>query len=174
MSESIVKEECPGNFFDDISLHNIANMNKEAELEQNNKQKDKSDERYYPHEFLPKSPRRIIEVMVKEEIDVKEEPINIQDVDINLEKGIEVHEELIYFTEGNYLVKHEPIHGDDMLNQRTHRGEKQYQCSHCDKDFSTSSHLVEHQRTHTEEKSYQCSQCNQAFIHKSNLVQHLR
>ncbi|CAL4140735.1 unnamed protein product, partial [Meganyctiphanes norvegica] len=135
---------------------------------------DKSDERYYPQDFLQKSPRRIIEVMVKGEIEVKEEPINIQDVDITLGKGIEVHEELIYFTEGNYLLKHEPIHDNDTFNQRTHSGEKQYQCSYCDKDFSTSSHLVEHQRTHTEEKSYQCSQCNKAFQHKSNIVQHLR
>ncbi|CAL4213315.1 unnamed protein product, partial [Meganyctiphanes norvegica] len=150
MSESIVKEECEANFFEDISLHNIENMSKD-DGEHNNKQKVKSDERYYPQDFFQKSAHRIIEVMIKEEIEIKEEPIHIQDVDIKLENGIEVHEELVDFTEKNDLVKHEPIHGDNKLHQRTHNDDKQYQCSHCDNAFSTSSLLIEH-RTHTGEK----------------------
>ncbi|CAL4149140.1 unnamed protein product, partial [Meganyctiphanes norvegica] len=128
---------------------------------------------YYPQDFFQKLPHRNIEVIVKEEIEVNEEPVNIQDVDINLERRIEVHE-LIDFTEENYLVKHEPIHGDDKLHQRRHSGEKQYQCNHCDKVFPTASHLIEHHRTHTGEKPYQCSQCNMAFLYKSKLTQHLR
>ncbi|CAL4101703.1 unnamed protein product, partial [Meganyctiphanes norvegica] len=112
--------------------------------------------------------------MCKEEIEIKEEPINIQDVDIKLENGIEVHEELLDFAEKKYLVKHEPLHGDDKLHQRTHSGEKKYQCSHYDNVFSTNSYLMEHLRTHTGEKPYKCSQCNMAFLHKSNLIQHLR
>ncbi|CAL4156437.1 unnamed protein product [Meganyctiphanes norvegica] len=142
MSESIVNEGCAANCFEDISLHNIANMNKDVEL--NNKQKVKSDERYYPQDIFQKSPYRIFEVMVKEEIEIKEEPLNIRDVDTNLENGIAVHEELIYFTEENY----ESIHGDNKLHQQTHSGEKQYHCRHCDKAYSMSYYLIAHQRTH--------------------------
>ncbi|CAL4101697.1 unnamed protein product, partial [Meganyctiphanes norvegica] len=118
MSESIVKEECAASFFEDISLHNIENMNKDDKVERNNNKQVISDEHYYPHDFFQKSPHRIIEVMVKEEIEIKEEPIHIQDVDIKLENGIEVHEEQIDCTEKNYLVKHEPLHGNDNLQQR--------------------------------------------------------
>ncbi|CAL4067745.1 unnamed protein product [Meganyctiphanes norvegica] len=57
-------------------------------------------------------------------------------------------------------------------NQETHIGERNYQCSHCDKYFLQKNDLIEHQRTHIDEKQYQCSNCTKVFLRKGNLIKH--
>ncbi|CAL4110491.1 unnamed protein product, partial [Meganyctiphanes norvegica] len=78
---------------------------------------------------------------------LKEEPKDIQALEINIKKEIETYEEPITHTEERYLVKHE----------LAHTREKSYQCSQCGKVFSLKSDLTIHQRIHTGEKPYQCS-----------------
>uniref|UniRef100_A0A8B9UQ81 C2H2-type domain-containing protein n=1 Tax=Anas zonorhyncha TaxID=75864 RepID=A0A8B9UQ81_9AVES len=59
-------------------------------------------------------------------------------------------------------------------HRRLHSGQKPFQCGQCDKRFSESSRLVEHQRTHTGEKPYRCPDCPKTFSRGSHLVRHRR
>ncbi|KAJ1159160.1 hypothetical protein NDU88_011829, partial [Pleurodeles waltl] len=47
---------------------------------------------------------------------------------------------------------------------KIHTGEKPYQCTECEKAFSTNGNLKQHQKIHTGEKPYECTECNKAFI----------
>ncbi|XP_047223042.1 zinc finger protein 391-like isoform X2 [Girardinichthys multiradiatus] len=57
-------------------------------------------------------------------------------------------------------------------DQQSHRVEKPYSCSLCDKRFGYSSHLVSHIRTHTGEKPYCCEDCGKCFSRRETLVRH--
>ncbi|CAL4213292.1 unnamed protein product, partial [Meganyctiphanes norvegica] len=99
------------------------------------------DESDYPQNILRKSLYGNVEVNVKEEIEVKEEPINIKSVEINIAKETVIYDKRIAFPWGSHLVKHE----------LTHTEEKSYQCSICDKTFSQNC-LIKHEIVHTREK----------------------
>ncbi|KAI5635943.1 zinc-finger double domain-containing protein [Phthorimaea operculella] len=61
-----------------------------------------------------------------------------------------------------------------VYHQRTHSGEKPYQCTECPKRFSILQRLQIHIRTHTGERPCQCPHCPKAFKHKAALNRHLR
>lgn len=50
--------------------------------------------------------------------------------------------------------------------------EKQFQCTWCEKSFTTNTFLDVHLRTHTSELSYPCNACDRSFISRANLSRH--
>ncbi|CAL4130457.1 unnamed protein product [Meganyctiphanes norvegica] len=113
-------------------------------MECDNEESIKPEGSDYTQNILRKSLYGNVEVTVKEEIEVKEEPINIKSVDINIAKEIPIYDEPISFIYESDLVKRELTHID----------EKSYQCSICDKTFSQNCFLIKHQIVHTGEKNY--------------------
>ncbi|XP_048346812.1 oocyte zinc finger protein XlCOF20-like [Sphaerodactylus townsendi] len=59
-------------------------------------------------------------------------------------------------------------------HERTHTGEMPFECSEHGKRFSRSSHLQVHQGTHTGERPFECSECGKRFSHSSTLQVHRR
>ncbi|NXB50401.1 ZN551 protein, partial [Leucopsar rothschildi] len=53
------------------------------------------------------------------------------------------------FTHSSHLTDH----------QRTHTGERPYECDKCQKRFQSSSSLLRHYRIHLDERPYECPDC---------------
>ncbi|CAL4103299.1 unnamed protein product [Meganyctiphanes norvegica] len=119
MSESIVKEEFGDKFTQqpNITFYNneIRNNSYKVEVKHNN-------------ENLKDSTLDNFEVKAKEEIKGNEEAIQISGDAIKCKEELEIKEESIYFTEETY--------------QKTHTGNKTYQCSHCDNLLSTNNETI--------------------------------
>ncbi|KAK7884348.1 hypothetical protein WMY93_027471 [Mugilogobius chulae] len=57
---------------------------------------------------------------------------------------------------------------------RSHRGDKPYSCSICEKTFTRKSTLAVHIKAHAGVKPYCCSICEKGFVKKSSLTVHMR
>ncbi|CAL4123357.1 unnamed protein product, partial [Meganyctiphanes norvegica] len=77
-----------------------------------------------------------IDMMVKEDIGVNEEPVLSENVEISVKQELVCNQFYKSFPSNSLLIRH----------LRTHTGEKPYQCNQCDKHFSRKDSLVVHQR----------------------------
>ncbi|CAI5768261.1 finger 271-like [Podarcis lilfordi] len=58
------------------------------------------------------------------------------------------------------------------IQQKSHKGEKLFECIECGKSFSQSGALRRHQRTHTGEKPFECFECGKSFSESGALRRH--
>lgn len=59
-----------------------------------------------------------------------------------------------------------------VLNRKTDRLNKIFQCNLCQKRFDKVSNVIDHIKTHTNERPYQCSICDKSFAQKGNRDRH--
>ncbi|CAL4249236.1 unnamed protein product, partial [Meganyctiphanes norvegica] len=82
-----------------------------------------------------------INMMVKEEIEVYDEPVLSQDVQVSVKQE----------WESNQCDTSNPLNGFLIRHQMIHTGKTPYQCNQCDKAFSQKGNLIIHHRTHSGE-----------------------
>ena len=59
-----------------------------------------------------------------------------------------------------------------VMNRKTERLNKIFQCNLCQKRFDKVSNVIDHIKTHTDERPYPCSICNRSFAQKGNRDRH--
>jgi uncharacterized Zn-finger protein len=60
-------------------------------------------------------------------------------------------------------------------HQRTHTGDKPYECDICKRKFSESSKLTRHRiAVHKNDQNFECAICKKTFTQPQNLKRHMR
>ncbi|ODQ80077.1 hypothetical protein BABINDRAFT_161712 [Babjeviella inositovora NRRL Y-12698] len=57
-------------------------------------------------------------------------------------------------------------------HQRSHSGDRPFQCTHCDKSFLRNSHLQAHLVSHSQDKPFHCSLCGKGVNSRQHLKRH--
>uniref|UniRef100_A0A8C3VQQ8 Zinc finger protein 792 n=1 Tax=Catagonus wagneri TaxID=51154 RepID=A0A8C3VQQ8_9CETA len=71
-------------------------------------------------------------------------------------------------------LENAPSDKPTFVQQRTHNGERPYECSKCGIFFSYAASLFQHQRDHSRGKPYECCECGKFFSQHSSLIKHQR
>ncbi|CAL4095279.1 unnamed protein product, partial [Meganyctiphanes norvegica] len=114
--------------------------------------------------ILQKSWNQYMDVKVKEEIEVNEEPVLSQNGEVLIKEEVEFNDELELSQDDERPVKEEiETYEEQVLRQEREIRVKE----------ETEVHVkIEHQKVHTGEKPYQCNQREKGFSHKRNLIIH--
>ncbi|CAL4220831.1 unnamed protein product, partial [Meganyctiphanes norvegica] len=131
-----------------------------------------------------------IELNLKDEIEVNEEPLQTQHVEVSLneENDMYVAKYQVSLNEENdmYVDKYQCCYCDRsfiykrslMFHIREHTKGETYKCSRCSETFEGAFELVKHQQIHSSGSinsfPYQCSYCDEGFIHKNYLAMHVK
>ncbi|CAL4151605.1 unnamed protein product, partial [Meganyctiphanes norvegica] len=101
-------------------------------------------------EFDEQTLSQYVEISTKEENVVYAEPVQIEDTELRVKEEILVYTEPVQIEGAELCVKEVEGH--------TRTGKKIFQCTECDKTFSSNWNLIKHQHRHTGEKPYKCNQ----------------
>ncbi|CAL4060488.1 unnamed protein product, partial [Meganyctiphanes norvegica] len=126
---------------------------------------------------------------VKNEIEIKDEPLYTRDIENNVKESsfdcivrekiedIEIKVKPIQIQDIDMKIKEENVKYEEPVSDRTefyhvkhqraHIGYKLHQGSHSD-----NSYLISHLKTHPGDKQYQYSQFDKTFPHKGSLICH--
>ncbi|KAM4795517.1 uncharacterized protein WCC33_000583 isoform 3-T3 [Rhinophrynus dorsalis] len=99
--------------------------------------------------------------------------INLHE-DSNITRSKIEHTGTGYFPIINKRKESKNNYGISALYRKSYREKKLFQCSECEKSFTSPSSLVTHRRIHTGEKPFKCSECGKSFNQTSNLFVHKR
>ncbi|XP_078345889.1 uncharacterized protein LOC144631347 [Oculina patagonica] len=78
------------------------------------------------------------------------------------------------FSSKSNLNKHCKKHLPGYVPAKDKQREKKYSCSDCGKKFDSMHGLESHQRSHTGERPFECDQCSWKFTQKTHLNRHIR